>query len=57
MAKIWRNRLIAGTQVFEDCPEKYRADVIELLKEEVRNGNPDCTAERFEEITGIPYED
>lgn len=55
MAKIWRNRLIAGTQVFEECPDKYRDEVIALLREEVENGNPDCDAKRFEEITGIAY--
>lgn len=56
MAKIWRNRLIAGTQVFSECPEKYRGEVIALLREEVANGNPDCDEKRFEEITGMPYE-
>lgn len=55
MAKIWRNRLIAGTQNFAECPDKYRDDVIALLKEEVANGNPECTAVRFEEITGMSY--
>lgn len=55
MSRIWRNRLIAGTQQFSKCPEKYRAEVIELLKAEVAKGNPQCTAERFEEITGITY--
>lgn len=54
MAKIWRNRLEAGTQKWEDCPDKYRADVLKLLKEDVRKGK--ITAERFEEITGEPYE-
>jgi len=53
MAKIWRNRLIAGTQVFEDCPAKYRDAVVALLREDVQNGV--ITAERFAEITGIPY--
>jgi len=53
MAKIWRNRLIAGTQVFEDCPAKYRDAVVALLREDVQNGV--ITAERFTEITGIPY--
>lgn len=55
MGKIWRNRLIAGTQFFSECPDKYKEEVVALLKEEVANGNPDCTAERFEEITGMPY--
>lgn len=50
MAKIWRNRLIAGTQVFEDCPDKYKDKVLELLREDVLNGV--ITEERFKEITG-----
>ena len=53
MAKIWRNRLIAGTQLFEDCPQKYRAAVIALLRQDVENGV--ITEERFEEITGQEY--
>jgi hypothetical protein len=54
MAKIWRNRLEAGTQKWEDCPEKYRADVLKLLKDDVKKGK--ITAERFKEITGEDYE-
>lgn len=53
LARIWARRLIAGTQQFSKCP--CQDLVIEILKEEVANGNPDCTAERFEEITGQPY--
>ena len=53
MAKIWRNRLIAGTQSFSDCPEKYKDAVIALLREDVANGV--ITAKRFKEITGIDY--
>lgn len=48
MAKIWRNRLIAGTQVFSDCPEKYRNAVIALLQKDVANGT--ITQERYDEI-------
>jgi len=54
MAKIWRNRLIAGTQVFEDCPAKYREAVVALLREDVANGV--ITATRFKEITGMDYD-
>lgn len=53
MAKIWRNRLIAGTQSFEDCPGKYEETVVTLLREDVANGV--ITAERFKEITGRDY--
>jgi len=53
MAKIWRNRLIAGTQQFENCPARYRNDVIALLREDVENGV--ITAERFSEITNMDW--
>jgi hypothetical protein len=48
MAKIWRNRLIDGTQNFSDCPAKYRDAVLALLREDVKNGV--ITQERFDEI-------
>jgi hypothetical protein len=53
MAKIWRNRLEAGTQIWADCPERYRSEVKKLLKLDVVIGK--LTAERYEEITGEPY--
>lgn len=53
MAKIWRNRIIAGDQLFENCPQKYRAQVIELLRQDVADGV--ISAEQFEELTGQPY--
>ena len=53
MAKIWRNRLIAGTQVWADCPERYRAAVKALLRADVEAGR--ITAERYYEITGEGY--
>lgn len=53
MAKIWRNRLIAGTQQFENCPEKYRAEVKALLRSDVEKGV--ISADRYEEITGEKY--
>ena len=49
MAKIWRNRIIAGTQQFENCPETYRMDVLILLRRDVKNGV--ITAEKFFELT------
>jgi hypothetical protein len=53
MAKIWRNRLEAGTQVWADCPEKYRDAVKALLRADVEAGK--ITAERYREITGEWY--
>ena len=53
MAKIWRNRIVAGTQKYEDCPDRYKSDVLELLKLDVANGT--ITAKKFKELTGIAY--
>lgn len=53
MAKIWRNRIIAGDRLFSDCPERYREQVRELLRADVEAGT--ITAERFEELTGEQY--
>lgn len=55
MAKIWRNRIIAGDQLFENCPQRYRAQVLTLLRQDVANGV--ITSEQFEELTGQPYEE
>lgn len=53
MAKIWRNRIIAGTQVFADCPDRYKEKTIKLLQDDVKNGV--ITVERYKEITGEEY--
>ena len=53
MAKIWRNRIIAGTKHFADCPERYKDEVLVLLRAEVEKGN--LTPEMFEELTGEPF--
>lgn len=53
MAKIWRNRIEAGTKKYADCPERYKDEVLALMREDVANGV--ITAERFEELTGEPY--
>ena len=54
MAKIWRNRIEAGDQLFSHCPEKYRSQVLTLMRQDVVDGK--ISAERFEDLTGIPYE-
>ena len=54
IAKIWRNRIEAGTQQYSDCPEKYKVMVLELMREDVASGK--ITAERFKELTGEDYE-
>lgn len=38
MAKIWRNRIIAGDKEFSSCPLAYKNSVIQLLKDDVKNG-------------------
>ena len=48
MAKIWRNRLIDGTQKFSECPERYKTAVLALLQADVKNGV--ISQERYEEI-------
>lgn len=53
MAKIWRNRLEAGTQSWADCPERYRAAVKALLREDVESSK--ISAERYQEIVGEAY--
>lgn len=53
MAKIWRNRIIAGDKTYDECPKKYKPQVLELLRQDVENEV--ITAEEFEEITGQPY--
>ena len=53
MAKIWRNRIIAETQSFSDCPERYQDDVKALLRADVENGV--ITPEQYEQFTGEVY--
>ena len=48
MAKIWRNRIIDGTKLFSECPEKYRQQVLALLRADVENGV--ITEEQYQEI-------
>ena len=53
MAKIWRNRIWGGTQTFDACPDRWKEDVIALMREDVANG--EHTPEEFTELTGIEY--
>ena len=55
MAKIWRNRILAGDKTFNECPIRYRQQVLALLRNDVENNI--ITAEEFEDLTGIPYDD
>ena len=49
MNKIWANRLISGTQVWEDVPEKRKEGVLAELQARVASG--EITQERLDEIT------
>lgn len=55
IAKIWRNRIEAGTKKFADCPARYQDKVLTLMRQDVIDGI--ITAEQFETLTGIPYEE
>ena len=48
MAKIWAKRLEAGTQIFSECPDKYKNDVLKILQADVANGK--ITEEQYQEI-------
>lgn len=53
VASCWRNRIWAGTKTFAECPDRYKADVEALMREDVATGKH--TPEEFEEKTGKPY--
>lgn len=54
MAKIWHNRIIAGTRTFDEVPQAWRAQVKVLFKADVVNGI--ISEEEYAEIVGEPYE-
>ena len=51
MAKIWRNRIEAGTQVFSDCPAKYQKDVLNLMQQDVEDGV--ITQEEYDKLISL----
>lgn len=53
MAKIWVNRLIAGTKTWDDVPTNRKAAVLAELADRVEIG--EITAEQYKEITGEVY--
>jgi len=55
MAKIWRNRIIAGTRTFDEVPFTWKAQVKALLKTDTANGL--ISVEKYEELVGEPYSD
>ena len=55
MAKIWRNRILAGTRTYAEVPLTWKAGTKEFLRNDVVNGL--ITAEKYEELVGEPYEE
>lgn len=53
MAKIWANRLTAGTKTWDECPDERKEAVRAELMRRVEIG--DITEERYAEITGEAY--
>lgn len=53
MARIWANRLEAGTRTWDEVPLTWQEATKNCLRVDVKNGK--ITAKRYEEITGEPY--
>lgn len=69
MAKIWRNRIEAGTQIMGHCPPKYYDMVVDLIKGDLADGtitkdrlrqlvvDGTITRAEYQLITDEPYEE
>lgn len=56
MDRIWTNRVEAGTKTLEDARKVGREEAVKtLMREDVEAGRNGMTPERYEEITGEPY--
>ena len=53
MAKIWKNRIVAGTRSFSEVPLNWRNEVKLLFRQDVINGV--ITAEQYQMYVGEPY--
>lgn len=51
MAKIWADRLVAGTKKWKQVPASRKAAVKEILLEMVEEGT--LTEEHYQEIVGV----
>ena len=60
MPKIWRNCIEAGTKKFEQCPDRYKEEVLAIMRQDVLDETMTkfgrMTPELFEELTNVPYE-
>ena len=53
MAKIWYNRICAGTRTYAEVPNTWKGQVKVLFKTDVVNGV--ITEDEYAEIIGEPY--
>ena len=53
MAKIWKKRIEAGDKLFSNCPRRYQDEVLELLRQDVKDFI--LNEEQFKELTGKDY--
>lgn len=54
MPKIWRNCILRKTKFYVNCPDQYKSDVLNLLKDDVSSGI--ITSDEFFELTGVVYD-
>ena len=56
--RIWANRLedTKNPRSWDEVPGSRRAGVKAVLADDVKTGHNEMTAERYEAITGEPYE-
>lgn len=47
IAKVWYKKILRGTAVLSDVPEKWRADVLALLDEALEKG--EITQEQYDQ--------
>lgn len=56
MDKVWASRIWAGVKTIEDAAKVGRSESVKYaMRCDVEENKPNCTAERYEELTGEPY--
>ena len=55
MARMWANRLEAGSFSWDQCPDYRKPAVKAVLQEDVSTGRGGMNAQRYQEITGEIY--
>ena len=56
MARMWANRLEAGTVTWDEVIEWRKESIKKLMRQDVESGRGGMTAEKYEQITGEKYE-